>query len=300
MSRIVQALSLGCLAAIGVTSYHMLAVGDAVGTPKVDAQSLAARGMEEGAGAIVRADGTPDDALLAMARRACTAEAIEAAIATLRAHTASQPQDGTAWRRLADAFLQRVLQQNLLRGMRVGEPTRTDLPVAIAADLDAADSALAHARELGDDSAASHVVEAEILSQRITGIASALQWNGKIAAALAAATARAKDDPRLHIALGLRKLMAPEFLCHDAAGALGHFDFAARNMPDDERPALFAAMASHLQQKRLDAIAWLERAVERNPNNLFAKVVLARVKRGEDDPFGRDVTPAEASAANPK
>jgi len=68
------------------------------------------------------------------------------------------------------------------------------------------------------------------------GRARAAQWrisawkNALVAppAALAAATARAKDDPRLHVALGLRKLMAPEFLGHDAVGALTHFEFAAQ------------------------------------------------------------------------
>ena len=56
-------------------------------------------------------------------------------------------------------------------------------------------------------------------------------------------------------------------------------------------------MASHLQKKREVAIKWLEQAMQRNPNNKYARVVLKRLRDGEDDPFGRDVSEAEAQAS---
>ena len=44
-------------------------------------------------------------------------------------------------------------------------------------------------------------------------------------------------------------------------------------------PAVFAAMASYLQQKRQQAIGWMEQAVAKNPQNRFARVVLQRRSR---------------------
>ena len=94
----------------------------------------------------------------------------------------------------------------------------------------------------------------------------------------------------------MRKLLAPRFFGHDPSAALEHFEFAA-NSDDDERPAVFAAMATYLQNKRMLAISWLERAVERNPDNAFARVCLRRLRRGEEDPFGRDVTVEELASS---
>jgi tetratricopeptide (TPR) repeat protein len=125
----------------------------------------------------------------------------------------------------------------------------------------------------------------------------AMQWNSRIEEALRQAGARRQDDPQLHVALGLRNLLAPQLLGNDPDKALEHFEFAAKSLPDDERPAVFAAMASYLQHKRQQAIGWLDQAVQRNPNNTFARVVRSRLRAGEDDPFGRDVTAAEAAAA---
>ena len=84
-------------------------------------------------------------------------------------------------------------------------------------------------------------------------------------------------------------------LGNDPEKALEHFEFADK-ADGDERPAVFAAMANYLQSKRQKAIAWLERAVEKNPDNKFARVVLGRVRRGEDNPFGRNVTEEEVAA----
>jgi hypothetical protein len=98
------------------------------------------------------------------------------------------------------------------------------------------------------------------------------------------------------VALGLRLLLAPRLLGHDPAAALTHFDRAAAGLPDDERPLLFAAMAEWLLRQRQRAIARLEQAVARNPDRVFARVVLARLRRDEPDPFGRDVAAAEVEA----
>jgi hypothetical protein len=99
------------------------------------------------------------------------------------------------------------------------------------------------------------------------------------------------------VALGVRKLLAPRLLGHDPEAALRHFEFAARSANGDDRPRVFAAMACYLLQKRQQAIAWMEQAVARNPDNPFARAVLRRLRRGEDDAFARDVSSAEATEA---
>ena len=47
-----------------------------------------------------------------------------------------------------------------------------------------------------------------------------------------------------------------------------------------------------LQQQRAAALAWLERAAARNPANPYVAGVLARLRAGEPDAFGRDVPAA--------
>jgi hypothetical protein len=230
------------------------------------------------------------------ARQSCDVARFTSVIDGLRARVATAPDDRDGWHCLAEACLERALCRSHDRGLAIGTPTWSRLPREVAEDVEAGLAAVQQARRHGDDGADLHRIEAALLGQRITGLASALQWNGKIQTALQAAGERAPDDARLHVAIGLRKLLAPKLLGHDAAGALRHFEFAAQALPDDERPAVFAAMASQLQHKRQEAIAWLEQAVARNGANRFAKVVLQRLRAGEDDPFGRDVTAADAAA----
>ncbi|MCR9246152.1 MAG: hypothetical protein NXI31_14070 [bacterium] len=234
------------------------------------------------------------------ARRSHSANTAGKIVEQLQRHLKDRPEDRDGWRHLAAALLQKVVQRGHLLGMRPGRPVYSELPAEIAADLDAAQSALAKAGQLGDDSAEHHRLAAEIMSQRITGLSTALEWNGKIEAAITAAGERNADDPQLHLVLGVRKLMAPRFFGQDIAAALEHFHYVASARPDDERPAIFAAMAFYLTKKRLAAIEWLEKAVARNPHNLFAKVVLKRLRRGEKDPFGRNVTATEAAANKDK
>jgi len=284
MSRLVPALSFCCVAAIGATAYMMLR-GGATATIGVPTQTP------------VR-DGPAADrfAALQAARRTCTKEALDRFVAQLREQVEKLPDDRESWRLLAEGLLERALQRSHLRGMAVGTPLHTELPPETKADLDAGDAALARARELGDDSADSFRIEASLLSQRITGLLAAMQWNGRIEQSLKQAGERRQDDPQLHVALGLRNLLAPPLLGNDPGKALEHFEFAAKALADDERPAVFAAMASYLQKKRQQAIGWLDQAVQRNPHNTFARVVRNRLRAGEDDPFGRDVTAAEAAA----
>lgn len=235
---------------------------------------------------------------LVAARRSCSPAPLDAVVQQLTARTAAPDaaSDPSPWRLLAEAHLERALARSHRRGLRVGEPTYAELPREVEADVALGLAAVQQARERGDDGAELCRLEAALLGQRITGLGSALQWNSRIHAALQRAAELAEGDPRVHVAVGLRKLLAPRLLGHDPQRALEHFEFAARVLADDERPAVFAAMASYLQQKRMQAVAWLEQAVARNPKNTFARVVLQRVRRDEPEPFGRDVTAEEIAA----
>lgn len=285
MSRVVPALCITCLLALAGTGWAMLGAGasDRIAVPKAAPAVVAPPAA--GLGATVRE-----------ARRSCDLAALDTALARVRETIAQHPAHPDHWHLLAEAHLERALLRSHDRGLAVGAPVHAQLPKELLDDLEAGLAAAHRARELGDDSSDLFRIEAGLMGQRITGLASALQWNGRIQDALRLAGERQQDNPHLHVALGLRKLLAPKLLGHDPDQALEHFEFAARSLADDERPAVFAAMASYLQKKRQQAISWLEQAVARNPHNRFARVVLARLRAGEDDPFGRDVTAAEAAA----
>lgn len=287
MKRLLPLLCLVCSAAIGGTTWVMLRSGADldVTVPSTPGEAATSKAAND-----------PLAADLDRARRTCTPTALDAVIAALQTATIERAEDRHGWHLLAEACLERALLRSHLRGMTVGTPTWPDLPAEVTADLDRGIAAIARARELGDDSADLFRIEAGLLGQRITGLGTALQWNGKIKDALQAASQRAANDPRLHTSLGLRKLLAPKLLGHDPQQALEHFEFAAKALHDDERPAVFAAMASYLQRKRQQAIGWLEQATARNPANTFARVVLRRLRAGEEQPFERDVTAAEAAA----
>lgn len=284
MSRLLPALTFCCVIAIGGTAYSMLGDGAADRIAIPGKTTAAAKPVDE-------------EAELLAARHSCSSEAIDAIADKLRNEAAANPKDAHRQHLLAHALLDRVLQRNHLRGLAVGKPLYETIPTEIAADLDASAAAIARARELGDTSAELFRLEAAMMGNRITGLGTALQWNGRIQEALAQAGELDPNDPHLQVALGLRKLLAPKLLGQDIGKALEHFEFAAKSLQDDERPAMFAAMANFLQQKRQQAIAWLEQAAQRNPNNAFVRVVLGRCKRGEENPFGRDVTAAEANSA---
>jgi tetratricopeptide (TPR) repeat protein len=278
--KLVPALSLVTAVGIGATAWVLL-----------DASAQADIAVPKATPAV--ALGT---ASVQAARRACVPTALDAVVQELAAATQAKDADRDAFHRLAEAHLERALVRSHRRGLVVGTPTWSELPRDLADDIDRGLAAVLRARELGDQGGDLFRIEAALLSQRITGITAAMQWNGRIQAALKKAGELIADDPQLHVALGLRKLLAPKFFGHDAAKALEHFEFAAKGLVDDERPAVFAAMATWLQQKRQVAIGWLEQAVARNPQNEFARVVLRRLRAGEADPFGREVTAAEAAA----
>jgi hypothetical protein len=274
MTRIVPILCVVLAIAIGVTAWSRLSAGTTIATPRAGS----------GAGTWSGAPAADDlAAALRDARRHCDLAPLHTVVARLEQVVKQTPDDRDAWHVLAHACLECAQQRTHLRGMSVGEPVFATLPAELQQDLEKGLGAVAKARELGDDSGDLFRIEAGLMSQQITGLATALQWNGKIGQALEQAAERARDNPYLHIALGARKLLAPRWFGHDPDGALEHFEFAAEAV-DDERPAVFAAMASYLQ-------------LARNPNNKFARVVLQRLRRGEDDPFGRDVTEAEIADA---
>lgn len=285
-----------CSCLVGASTYLALRVGVDVAVPQVSAPAVAAaptKGAEE-----PHAEG-PDAARARIeAARRDSPTALDGLIAEQRGAALSAPGDAAPMRILAEALLERIGLVNRPRGLRVGEPLYDELPPAIARDVDEGLDLLQRARKAGDDSAENWRLEASLLANRVTSLGSALQWNGRIERALAHAAARDPDDPALHVTLGLRKLLAPRFLGHDPAGALEHFAYAAHapQLRTDERPRVFAAMAAFLLARRQAAMDWLEQAVAINPDNAFARTVLARVRRGEDDPFGRDVAPAAASA----
>lgn len=296
MSRLLSASILCCAVAVGATTWNLLGIGR---DPQPAGPGAA---TANGPGP---APGTANphaalDASLRAARATCTKEALDEVVATLTAKAAAAPTDAALWRLLAEAHLLRALQPSHRSGLVVGEPVYHELPAAVVADLDAGTRALAEAKKNGDDSGDLHRLEAGLLSPRITGLGTALQWNGRIQQAMTKAVERSPDDPRLQLSLGLRSLLAPRFLGHDPARALGYFTRAAQGLPDDERPALFAAMACHLQQQRQQALDWLQQAAQRNPKNDFVRVVLRRVQRGEENPFGRDVVDADLAADAPK
>jgi tetratricopeptide (TPR) repeat protein len=229
------------------------------------------------------------------ARSQCSLDALNSFIASTSQYAADNPSNQDAWSLLAEGHLERALQRTHLRGITVGKPTFSTLPTVFANDIQSGLNAVAKARGLGKESSNLFLIEAGLLGQKITGLISAVKWNSKITEALDAAKAANAKQKGLYRALGLRKLLAPRFFGNDPKKALEHFEVAAKS-DKDERTSVYAGMACFLQEKRARAITWLERAVEQNPNNKFAKVVLRRLRRGEEDPFGRDVTELDLSA----
>lgn len=295
MTRLIPILCAACAVGIGLTAWSQLSDGDTtVEIPKV-APTVNQTGDQNQVNTTDASHTTAKAIdLLHKARMQCSLPALDSVVTQL-VEQASESKDAKCWHLLAEAYLERAHQRTHLLGMAPGEPTFSELPDAFADDLEAGLEAVKKARELGDDSGELYRIEAGLMSQHITGLGTALQWNGKINQALKTASERRSDDPQLHVALGLRKLLAPTWFGNDPKKALEHFEFAFK-AANDERPAVFAAMASYLQKKRQQAISWLERAVKKNPENKFARVVLKRLRRGEDNPFGRDVTEAEVAA----
>jgi tetratricopeptide (TPR) repeat protein len=236
-----------------------------------------------------KAVGEPRRQALLDARHTCAPAELDKFIAEQQALVQKEPANATQARILAEALLERVQLRNMRRGMEPGAPLYDEVPAVVEADLQSGLELVNKARALGEQCADLFRIEASLLSNKITGIGSAMQWNGRIQKALGEAAKLDESLPSLHVALGLRKLLAPPLLGQDTEAALKHFEFAAEQLPADERPRVFAGMAAFLLKKREQAIAWLQRAVTANPNNVFACAVLKRLVAGEADPFARDV-----------
>ena len=301
MSRLLSTLCAGCAVGIGLAAWYFVPSDDPSVEIPASTQPATARTDQVAQDAALQVSSedatTPSNKRQALqtARAACSLPAIEAAVRTLT-EQANESKAAEDWHILAEAHLECALQRAHLVGMTPGKPTYSELPAPFAKDLSAGLAAVKQARELGDESGELYRVEAALMSQHITGLGAALKWNAKINEALKTAGELQAEDPNLHVALGLRKLLAPTWFGHDPQKALQHFEFACDSM-DDERPAIFAAMATYLQDKRDDAIGWLEQALQRNPRNKYAQAVLKRLQKGEEDPFGRDVTEAEINSA---
>jgi tetratricopeptide (TPR) repeat protein len=296
MSRLISILCVVSAIGIGMTAWFLLKDdADSLQIPSAPSTTERRNGQINTKPSSTETTTSAAQRLLESARTKCSLEALEPVIKQLQ-DQANESRSAETWHCLAEGFLARAMQRTHLMGMAPGKPTFSELPDDFANDLEAGLKAVKKAREHGDESGELYRIEASLMSQHIIGLGSALKWNGKISEALKTAGERQPNDPQLHVALGLRKLLAPTWLGNDPAKALEHFEFAV-GATRDERPAVFAAMASHLQKKREVAIKWLEQAMQRNPNNKYARVVLKRLRDGEDDPFGRDVSEAEAQAS---
>ena len=233
---------------------------------------------------------------LVSARRSYLQARVKEVVAGARKRTQEAPTDAWAWHRLAEAHLESAQQRILTRGIRVGEPAFDELPPDFASDLREGLEAVEQARIRGDDSASLYCVEAMLLSRQITGLLSALRLTHAVSKALDSASQRDEAAADVQFALGIKKLLSPKLFGHDAQAALEHFQRAAKDERDD-RSQMFAGMACHQLGQQQEAVAWLGRAVKTNPANLFAAAVLRRLRAGEADPFGRDLTAAEIAAA---
>ncbi len=234
---------------------------------------------------------SPGSIELAKIRLEADPSGIDAFVAEQRARAEAAPEDEAEWRVLAEAYLERCYARDRGEGMAVGTPTHSELPAVTEADIDAGLKALDRAHAVGGDQDAEVFrIEAAFHSLRVTSWTSALSQRPAISAALEKARSLRPDHPRVLVAMGCEKLFAPRFFGNDPATAKQLFLTAADALPLDERPLVFAAMAAHLLEKDDEAIALLERAVERNPNNRYAATVLARLRAAESEPFARDVT----------
>lgn len=226
---------------------------------------------------------------LARARIAAEPSELDRFLDRQRALVAAAPTDAVQWRVLAETLLERISRAANHCGMKVGQPMFDALPDHVKSDVDEGLAAVLEARRLGDEDPDNARIESALLATQIVHWTSALRLDGQVRRALDAAFARDKNHARAHVALGLRKLLAPRMLGHDPEQALVHLSAAAEVLTLDERPCVMAAMACHLLERHEECVRWLSLAVSRNPNNRYAVEVLRRVRAGEDDAFGRPV-----------
>lgn len=279
---VIPCVLLGILAG----AWHLLAhdeLGD-VAVPEADPAADPAAGLPD-APVQTRRD------VLREVRRLCRRPPLDAFIAEQRrlveaADTAEER--GRRLHVLAEAHLERIYVRTARLGMRPGEPLFRRVPEPIERDIEAGLSALAEARALGVEEADGYRVEGSLLANRITGMGSAMDLKSAITDAYKRSLELDAENPRLHVALGCRKLFAPKLLGRDLDKALEHLTYACRRLPRDERPRIFAALAAYLDGDEAEALRWAREGLAVNNRNIFVIAVLERLLAGDADPFGRD------------
>ncbi len=230
--------------------------------------------------------------LLHEARRLCQLAPLDTFVQAQQQLVGEAPDDdarGDQLQVLAEALLERVYMRTSRLAMRPGEPQYSRVPREIERDIQAGLKALAQARALGVTEADGYRIEGSLLANRISGTFSAMNLKRDIINAYTQSLDLDGDNPRLHVALGCRKLFAPKMLGRDLDKALEHLEYACSRLPQDERPRLFAALAAYLKDDEAGALAWAEEALKVNNRSIFAIALVERLRAGEDNPVGRDV-----------
>ncbi len=228
---------------------------------------------------------------LALVRKSCDTIRLNSFLADQIVRCQQQPANKDELRILAQTYVERVALRTIGKGMSIGEPMFETIPENIERDLDQGLAAIAKLHELGCTHSETFRIEATLLSNKITGLRSVWQHSSRIQNALDQAYEKDPSNPRVLIALGLRKLLAPKFFGHDANAGRTLLLKAADALELDERPLVYAALAEHSLGKLAACQELLETAVEHNPNNPFAVAVLERVVAGDPSPFANDISP---------
>lgn len=226
--------------------------------------------------------------LVAETRLSCDIDDLDGLVADQQELVEEDPTPENL-RVLAEAVYERILARDMRKGFKIGSFVDAASYAINRGDIELGLAAIRRAKKLGDTSAESDRLEAGLLSQSLTDLGAVFKTRAAIDAALQRAL---KKDPRnghVHVALGCRLLFVPSWLGQDIDKAIEHFEFAARVLPNNERPCLFAAFGRYLQGARGACREWLEKARAKNPKHPFLLAVLARLAAGEDKPFERDL-----------
>ncbi len=222
---------------------------------------------------------------LARVRQSCQRQDLVVFLAEQQERAKQTPLNPEVLRVLAEAHLELGQFDDIGAGLKIGAPIRTTVSEQLRGHIDAGMKALLQARDLGDDGAENHRIESALLALEIHGLASAFKVNGRATAALNAAVERDGANPRVQVAIGCRLLFAPAMLGGDAERAREHLIAGAKGLPYDERPLLYAAMASWTLGDVERCQRLLEQASNRTPANPLVKAVKRRLAAREDDPF---------------